>query len=226
MIKSAGEAVGFLRGILGDYPYESIRIAERPKYDQDLFAFGNVLVLPENHGWIADISRKQDLDYLRYVTARLIAEQYMQQANLSKTQGYPLITKSIPAYLALLQLKAFYGVGSLEKHLEKSHDTYLKGRAEEPNQEPVLLKADEEASYVSEQKGGYILYRLSQLIGEKKVNEAISSFLSEARASPTTVNAGLFYQKLQAVTDSKHQAFLKSGFQGLEIYKPAPNSIN
>lgn len=220
MIKSAGEAVGFLSTTLGDYPYKNIRIAERPRYDEDLFAYGNVLVLPENHGWIADIRRKEDLDYLRYITARLIAKQYTQQANLSGTQGYPLITESIPGYLALLQLKAFYGAASLQKHLEKNHDTYLKGRADEPNEEPVLLRADEEAGYVSQQKGSYILYRLSQLIGEKKVNDAIRSFLADASASPEKTSAGLFYQKLKAVTTSRHQAFLKSAFEGHTIFKP------
>jgi hypothetical protein len=116
LISSATEALGFLHGILGTYPYLTLRIAERPRYDEDLFAYGNVMVLPENHGWIADIRKKEDMDYLRYLTAKLVAEQYMQQANVSRTQGYPVITQSIPGYLAMMQLEHFYGTASLTGH--------------------------------------------------------------------------------------------------------------
>ncbi|ANH81819.1 hypothetical protein A8C56_13260 [Niabella ginsenosidivorans] len=169
-ITSAKEALAYLDTVLGRYPYTVLRIAERSYYDEALYAYGNVITLPENHGWTADIRRQEDLDYLHYSTTRLIAEQYMKQANISRTQGYPVITRSIPGYLAIQELNHFYGEAALQKRLGKNHDTYLKGRAKEENTEPVLMQSDEEADYVSEQKGSYALYQLSRLAGAQRVN--------------------------------------------------------
>ncbi len=218
---SAKEALLFLESILGPYPYQQVCIAERPRYDEDLFAYENVMVLPENHGWIADIRRQEDLDYLRYITAKLMAEQYMRRSDISRTQGYPVITKSIPGYLALLQLAHFYGEASLKDHLIKNHEDYLKGRGSEKNEEPVLIKVDDEADYVSEKKGAYILYRLAQMAGAEKVNGAIAGFLEEAMHSPQQpVNAGLFYEKLKAAAGDEHNAFLQSAFETRSVYQP------
>lgn len=213
LMQSAKEALQFLNKMLGPYPYQTLRIAERPRYDQDLFSSGNLIVLPENHGWIADIRRQEDLDYLRYISARLIAQQYMQQANISRTQGYPLITQSIPGYLAYQQLQHFYGAASLEKHLEKSHDLYLKGRAKEQNTEPSLIKADEDAGYVSNQKGSDALYKLSKLSGEKVLNQAISTFLKESQKAEKPVNAWLFYDLLKTAIPNKDKPMLVKAFE-------------
>lgn len=214
MMESAKEALTFLAGKLGPYPYATLRIAERPRYDEDLFAYGNVAVLPENHGWIGDIRRKEDLDYLRYITADLIAQQYMRQSNLARIAGYPLITRSIPGYLAYLQLRQFYGDGSLAGRLKKSRDHYLKGRASEPNIEPSLLQVDDEATYVSEQKGSYVLYRLGSIIGHEGVESAISAFYSSAtEKGGGQVDVNDFYNLLKKNTPADQQQLLTDYFE-------------
>jgi len=219
-IRSAEEALHYLSTVLGTYPYSTIRIAERPHYDESLAASGNMIVLPENHGWTADIRKQEDLDYLRYITTRLIAEQYMRQANISRTQGYPLITRSIPGYLALQQLQHFYGTPSLQKRLDKNYDSYLKGRAKEENTEPALLRSDEQADYVSELKGSDVLYQLSRLAGSAVVNKAIRSFVDTADRSVVPVNAGLFYRQLRTAIPPAFEPFLESSFENADLLKP------
>ena len=225
-IASAKEALTYLSDLLGDYPYPSLRIAERPHYDEELYTYENIIVLPENHGWIADIRKQEDLDYLRYVTTRKIAEQYMRQSNISRTQGYPVITHSIPAYLALQQQRQLYGPAPLQKRLEKNYDIYLKGRAKEENAEPALLQSDEQSDYVSEQKGGYALYKLSRIAGAKTVNNAIRIFLDSAKTTTVPVNAGLFYRELQAAVGGEHAAFLQSVFESADLLKPENDITN
>lgn len=194
MISSAKESLTFLSEKLGDYPYSVLKIAERPRYGEELYSYSNVMVLPENHGWIADIRKPADLDYLRYITAKLIAEQYMQQLNLARTKGYPVFTKTIPAYLALSQLEHFYGPEPLKKNLEKAHDEYLKGRAAETNAESNLLDVDEVSLYISEHRGGSDLYRLSKTIGQKKLDHTIHSFYTEALTNQHPLHSKDLYQ--------------------------------
>lgn len=196
LTRVAREALGTLDSLLGAYPYSTLRIAERPHYAEDLDAFGNVIVLPENHGWIADIHRQEDLDYLRFITTKLIAEQYMAQANISRTAGYPLLTHAVPAYLALQQLRRYHGEAALQRHLDKDRDNYLKGRAAEVNEEPALIYADAEAAYVYNEKGGAELYRLSREMGSGKMDSIIAQFLQAARRSDHLLGAPDFYTKI------------------------------
>lgn len=176
---------------------------------------GNVAVLPENHGWIADIRRKEDLDYLRYITAELIARQYMRQVGLRRIAGYPVITRSVPGYLAYMQLRAFYGDSSLVNHLKKSHDQYLKGRAGEPNAEPSLLRADEEAIYVSKQKGSYVLCQLGADIGYERVDSAITEFYRQAEGAEADVHD--LYALLKLHTPPAEQGQLAEYFEGQAV---------
>ncbi|ASK29985.1 hypothetical protein CEY12_07630 [Chryseobacterium sp. T16E-39] len=196
LISSAKESLNFLSEKLGAYPYATLTIAERPRYDQELYSYSNVMVLPENHGWIADIRKPEDLDYLRYITAKLIAEQYMQQLNLTRTKGYPVYTKTIPAYLALSQLEHFYGPEPLKKNLEKAHEEYLKGRAAETNSETNLLDVDEVSLYISEHKGGSDLYHLSKTIGQNKLDQQIHTFYTEALTQQSPLHSTNLYQFL------------------------------
>ena len=169
-----------------------------PRYDEELVAENNVLVLPENHGWIADVHSASDLDYLHFIITRLIAQQFMQQANVSRTQGYPLITRSIPYYLALCQLEQLHGSEAVQQHLTKSHNQYLKGRAKEPNEETSLLRCDDEADYVFNEKGGAALYELSKTVGRARLNRLIGQFLQQAKQSPQPVPVTVFYDQLRA----------------------------
>ncbi|MDQ1087161.1 hypothetical protein [Siphonobacter sp. SORGH_AS_1065] len=198
LLTTARQALDTLSRWLGPYPYTTLRIAERPRYDEELFAEDNVLVLPENHGWIADVRSPSDLDYLHFVVTRLIAQQFMQQANVSRTQGYPFITRSIPYYLALCQLEQTHGSEAVQHHLTKSRDQYLKGRAKETNEEPSLLQCDEEADYVFNEKGGAALYELSKTVGKPRLNRLIGQFLQQARLSPKPIPATVFYDQLRA----------------------------
>lgn len=206
LLSVAREALGTLDTILGPYPYTTLRIAEKPHYDEDAYAAGNIMVLPENHGWIADIRRQDDLDYLRFITTKLIAEQYMQQANISHTAGYPVLTHSVPAYLALQQLAKYNGTGSLQRHLEKDRDNYLKGRAADHNEEPSLLDVDEEADYVYDEKGGAVLYQLSEEIGQGVMNGVVKEFLERAKGVAQPVNVMDFYRLLQGKVPEKRRS--------------------
>lgn len=216
ILTAAQKALTVLGQKLGPYPYQTLRIAERPRYDEELLTFDNMMVLPENHGWIADVRKNEDLDYLNFATTLLIARQFMQQANISRTQGYPVVTRSIPYYLALCQLEKQNGQKAVENHLQKAHDHYLKGRAQETNREPSLIKTDEDATYVFNEKGGSLLFRLGKQIGTENLDRIIAGYLQESKAEskPSTVFA--FYKQLLDSTPEKYLSQVRKEFETIE----------
>jgi len=210
-LTSAAEALQFLQQHLGPYPYDRLVIAERPRYDEELFALANLVVLPENHGWIADIGRNEDLDYLRYITTRLIAEQYLQRGNFSRVQGYPFLTKSIPGYLALMQLDSFYGKASVDSFLENNHDKYLKGRAGSDKKEPALLMCDENEDYIYNHKGIAVLYETGQKTGQKALLNQISAFYKSSLNTDRKLNTLDWYDQLKNIPGAD-PGYLQSAF--------------
>lgn len=201
-LSSAAEALKFLHRHLGVYPYDRLVIAERPRYDEELYSLTNLMVLPENHGWIADIRREEDLDYLRYITTRLIAEQYLQKGNFSRVQGSPFLTKSIPGFLALTQLERFYGKASVDNFLKKNHDKYLQGRAAADKKEPALLRCDESENYVYDHKGIAVLYETGQKIGQDILLNQIGAFYRNSVNTHRKLNALDWYDQLKNIPEA------------------------
>lgn len=210
-LNSAGEALQFLHRHLGAYPYDRLVIAERPRYDEELFSLTNLMVLPENHGWIADIRRDEDLDYLHYITTRLIAEQYLQRGNFSRVQGYPFLTKSIPGFLALMQLESFYGEKPVSNFLEKNHDQYLQGRAAADKKEPALLMCDESEDYIYDHKGIAVLYETGKKTGPKALLNQIRNFYRNSVNTGKKLNALDWYNQLKDIPGAE-AGYLQSAF--------------
>lgn len=212
-LQSSKEALFFLNEKLGEYPYQKLIIAERPRYDEELFASANLLVLPENHGWIADIQREEDRDYLRYATTQLIAEQYMQRGNFSRVQGYPFLTKSIPGYLALLQLEKFYGKESADKFLGKIHDKYLAGRAVAAIAEQPVLFCDENQGYIYNHRGIEVLYETGKEIGSNNLLNYINDFYNQSiQSSGKMLSTKDWYERLESKADASKQLILQRNF--------------
>lgn len=211
--ESAKEALDFLSANLGAYPYNKLIIAERPRYDEDLHIAGNLMVSPENHGWIADIRREEDRDYLRFVTTQLIAEQYLSAGNFARVQGYPFLTKSIPGYLALVQMNQLYGSASVNKYLKKNHDKYLAGRAVAGIKEQPLLFCDENQEYIYNHKGIEMLYDTSKnVVGEDILLKQIKAFYTHSVSSSQKLTAIDWYNDLQKVTPKTKLKVLDSRY--------------
>ncbi|WP_166924871.1 ABC transporter permease/M1 family aminopeptidase [Flavobacterium poyangense] len=212
-IESAKEALVFLNKQLGEYPYSKLIIAERPRYDEDLHISGNLITLPENHGWIADIRRNEDRDYLRYITTSLIGQQYFNNGNFSRVQGFPLLTNSIPSYLALVQMDQLYGKTSVSQFLKKNHDKYLAGRAVSGIKEQPILYCDINQEYIYNYKGIEVLYQTSEEIVDNKILLAqIKSFYNLAAVSKIKLTAEDWYHDLQRITPKNKRELLDAKF--------------
>ena len=77
-------------------------------------------------------------------------------------------------------LKQKYGDEKMRRFLKYELDRYLAGRGTEQKGEQPLLRADG-AAYVHYQKGAHALYALQDAIGEKAMDDALSTFVSSWR---------------------------------------------
>ena len=102
----------------------------------------------------------------------------------------------------------------MKRFLRFELDQYLRGRAQERNEENPLYKVDQNQGYVHYRKGSMVMYALQDYIGEDKVNEAIREFLKQYAFKgppyPTSLDLESYFRK---VTPPEYQYLIDDLFQ-------------
>jgi len=107
----------------------------------------------------------------------------------------------------------------MKRFLRFELDQYLRGRAQERNEEQPLYKVDPNQGYIHYNKGAMVMYALQDYIGEDKVNEAIRGFLKQYAFQgppyPTSLDLEGYFQK---VTPPEYQYLFDDMFRNITLY--------
>jgi ABC-2 type transport system permease protein len=77
----------------------------------------------------------------------------------ANVEGATSIVETLAQYSALMVMKHRYGPQSIRKFLRYEADGYLRGRAQERNEEEPLYKVDVNQGYIHYNKGALVMYR-------------------------------------------------------------------
>ncbi|HEX8740322.1 MAG TPA: M1 family aminopeptidase [Casimicrobiaceae bacterium] len=181
MLKAAQLSLDYYTQHFGPYQFRQLRILEFPDYKTFAQSFANTIPFSESIGFIADLRKASDIDYVTYVTAHEIAHQWWaHQAIGANVQGVTMLDESLAQYSSLMAMKHLYGQTKMRKFLKYELDRYLSGRAGETvEEEPLALV--ENQTYIHYAKGSVIFYALQDYIGEGKVNAALRTWLDKVR---------------------------------------------
>jgi aminopeptidase N len=92
-------------------------------------------------------------------------------------EGADSIDETLAQYTALMVMKHRYGPEGMRKFLRYSLDQYLRGRAQERNEEPPLERSEANQGYLYYGKGAVVMYAIQDYIGEDKVNQGLAEFV-------------------------------------------------
>jgi len=181
MITAARQSLDYYTQHFGPYQFRQLRILEFPDYSAFAQSFANTIPFSEAIGFIADLRKPSDIDYVTYVTAHEIGHQWWaHQAIGARVQGVTMLDESLAQYSALMVMKHLYGQTRMRKFLKYELDRYLSGRGgERVEEEPMALVEDQ--PYIHYRKASVIFYALADYIGEDKVNAALRIWLDRVR---------------------------------------------
>ena len=94
----------------------------------------------------------------------------------ANVEGGTSIVESLAQYSALMVMKHRYGADGMKKFMRFELDNYLRGRAQERNEEPPLYRVDVNQGYIHYGKGAMVMYEMQDYIGEDNVNKALAEF--------------------------------------------------
>jgi ABC-type transport system involved in multi-copper enzyme maturation permease subunit len=219
MIYAAKKSLDYFTTNFSPYQHRQVRILEFPRYARFAQSFPNTIPFSESIGFIADLRKKDDIDYVYYVTAHEIAHQWWgHQVCGAAVQGKTMITETLAQYSALMVQEKEYGRDQMRKFLRHELNRYLSGRGGELVAEMPLMLVENQA-YIHYGKGSLAMYALRDQIGEENVNRALREFIARhafkgAPYARTDELVSLF----RSVTPPDKQQVITDLFESITLY--------
>ncbi len=219
MIEAVQKSLAYYEGNFTPYQHRQVRIIEFPRYAGFAQAFANTIPYSEHIGFIADLSDKDAIDYVFYVTAHEIAHQWWaHQVIGANMQGATVMSESLSQYSALMVMEKEYGRAKMRRFLKTELDGYLSGRGDEAIEELPLYRVENQ-QYIHYRKGSLVFYRLREEIGEAVLNRALKKFLEDKgyQQPPYTTSVELL-DYIRAEAGPQHERLIADLFEKIAFY--------
>ena len=222
MVKAVKKSLDYYTKNFSPYQHKQARIIEFPRTGGGFAqSFANTIPFSEGIGFIADVD-DEDVDAVDYpfsVTSHEMAHQWWaHQVIGANVQGATLMSESLSEYSSLKVLEKEYGKSQMRMFLKDALDNYLMGRTFESKREQPLM-FNENQQYIHYNKGSLVLYALSNYIGEKKMNNALQSYIKKvAFQEPPYTNSIEFVSYLDQATPDSLKYLINDMFKTITLY--------
>ena len=204
------------------FQFRQLRIIEFPRYGDFAESFPNTIPFSEGIGFITyvDPGKTDAMNLPFFVTAHEVGHQWWaHQVVSANTEGATAIVETLAQYTALMVMRHTYGPDSMKKFLRYQLDGYLRGRAQERDEEKPLLRVEPMQGYIHYNKGGMVMYALADYIGEDRVSQALSAMVKDYAFKgppyPTSLDMENYLRK---VTPTEFQYLYEDWFENITIF--------
>jgi len=220
MMNSLKKSLDYYTRNFGPYYHKEARIIEFPRVARFAQAFPGTMPYSESIGFIANINKPDDIDFVFYVVAHEMGHQWWaHQVIGANMEGATLLSETLAQYSALMVMEKEYGRDTMRKFLKYEMDNYLRSRGAERLKERPLLTVEANQGYIHYRKGSVVLYYLKEMIGEEAVNRALRKVIQQyAYAQPPYPTSHALVDALQEQTPPQLQYLIKDLFEDITIF--------
>lgn len=161
-----------------------------------------------------------------YVSAHEIAHYWWgHRVDPANVQGGKLLTEAMADYLAIKVVEQEFGKERAMSIRKTFLDLYLRRRAGVSDEQPLVL-ARLNQDYINYRKGSYVLYALSELIGEEAFNRLLSKYEQAYRFAPPPYPTSLdFVDSIRTVVPDSLAYFINDNFETITLYDNTLKSV-
>jgi aminopeptidase N len=220
MLKSIRKSLEYYTTNFGPYAHKEARIIEFPRVARFAQAFPGTMPYSEAIGFIANLSKPDDIDMVYYVVAHEMGHQWWaHQVVGANMQGATLLSETMAQYSALMVMEHEYGRDTMRKFLEYEMDNYLKNRGRETLKERPLLTVEADQGYVHYRKGSVVMYYLKERIGEEAVNRALRKMITKfAYQQPPYPTSHELVDAFNGETPEQYRYLIKDLFDDITLF--------
>lgn len=228
MMNALKKSISYYSQSFGPYKHPVARIIEFPRFSTFAQAFPGTMPYSESIGFTANIvNNPEDINEVFHIVAHEMAHQWWaHQVVGADMQGSELLSESISEYASLKLLEKEYGLDMTSKFLKEANNGYVFSRAFEDKKESSL-KAVDGQGYIYYQKGSLVLHAIQQLIGESKLNEALSNLVKNyGYKEPPYPNSYALLDEIYRLTPDTLIPHVKAGLEEIIIFETDIQSAN
>jgi hypothetical protein len=204
------------------FQFRQERIIEFPRYGDFAESFPNTIPFSEGIGFITyvDPNKKDAINLPFFVTAHEVGHQWWgHQVMSSNNEGATSIVETLAQYTALMVMRHTYGPESMKKFLRYQLNGYLRGRAQEHDEEKPLMRVEPLQGYIHYNKGGQVMYALQDYIGEERVNKALAGMVKDwAFKGPPYPSSADMVNYLRKETPPEFQYLFEDWFENIVLF--------
>lgn len=215
MLRSVRKSFEYYTTNFGPYANKQARIIEFPRVARFAQAFPGTMPYSEAIGFIANLKKPDDIDFVYYVVAHEMAHQWWaHQVIGANMQGATALSETLAQYSALMVMEKEYGRDTMRRFLEYEMDNYLRSRGRELLKERPLERVEADQGYIHYRKGSVVMYYLKEMIGEDAVNRALRKVLGQYGYAPAPYPTSYaLVDALRAETPPNLQYLIKDLFE-------------
>lgn len=179
LINNAQQTLDYCIQNFGKYPFKSINFAEISSFTKGFAAtaYPSAIFMPEDMIFHANIHADKEQDVINELAGHELSHLWWgnSQVNPDDREGSLMLTETLAMYTEMMLYKKMHGKEKMLDRIKMHQQIYDNEKGLSEN-EPIY-KVTENNSHIAYSKGAVAMVKLSELLGEEKVNMALKNFL-------------------------------------------------
>ncbi len=202
----------------GNYPFKTVRFAEVSGFTSGFAAtaYPATIYMPENMVFYSNIKADKQQDVINELAGHELAHLWWgnNQIHPDDRDGAAMLTETLAMYTEMMLLKKMHGKEKMLDRIKMHLDIYSFSKGFSIEQPLYKVRAGE--THISYSKGAVVMYLLSELIGEQKVNDVLRSFIEKHKfPNPKPVSTD-FLTELYRLTNPSIHSKIDTLFKKIE----------
>ena len=214
LIKNAKITMDYCETNFGEYPFKTIRFAEISSFTKgfNATAYPATIFMNESMSFHCNILADKQQDVINELAGHELSHLWWgnSQIDPDDREGDVMLTETLAMYTELMLLKKMYGKQKAEEAVAIQQEIFEREKGF--SGDVPLIKVTGDLTHISYSKGALTMFKLSELIGEEKVNLAMKNFLTKNKYPALKPISTDFLDEVIKVSDKKFHKKIKELF--------------
>ncbi|MDQ1100786.1 M1 family aminopeptidase [Chryseobacterium sp. SORGH_AS_1048] len=203
LVENAQLTLDYCSEHFGPYPFKSIGFAEVSSFTEGFAAtaYPSAIFMPENKLFHTRIRAGRDQDVINELAGHELSHLWWGNSlvNPDDREGSAMLTETLAMYTEMMLYKKMYGKAKMMEKVEMHDQMYSREKGLSGDQ--PLVKVSPGHDYIAYSKGAVAMVKLSELIGEERVNAALRNFLLNHKYPEKPVSTDLIREFYKVCPD-------------------------
>ncbi|SHF45305.1 ABC transporter permease/M1 family aminopeptidase [Chryseobacterium sp. OV279] len=179
LLENAKITLDYCEQNFGKYPFKTVSFAEISSFTRGFAAtaYPSAIFMPEDMIFHANIHADKEQDVINELAGHELSHLWWgnSQINPDDREGAVMLSETLAMYTEMMLYKKMHGKEKMKERLTMHQQIYDNEKGLSENRPIYRVTGD--MAHIAYSKGAVAMVKLSELIGEEKVNEALKNFL-------------------------------------------------